>query len=85
MAGNPEQLTTTTSAHPDLAVGTRVRVHPEHDTGTTGTIVEDFGEGIGIPVEIGTTRIVDRARRWAVVLDDGGLAFLDTEHLALLD
>jgi hypothetical protein len=31
-------------------------------------------------VDIGTTHLADPARRWAIMLDDGCLTFLDGEH-----
>ena len=44
-------------------------------------IVDDFGEAIGIPVEIGGNLIAGPARRWAVMLDDDNLLFVDSEDL----
>ena len=44
------------------------------------TVVEDFGDMVGHAVDIGD-RIVDPARRWAVVLDAGGLVFVDSDQL----
>jgi hypothetical protein len=71
------------SANRELAVGVRVRVRPGQSTETSGTVVEDFGDDVGIPVDIGTTHISDPARRWAIMLDTGGLEFLDSEHLSV--
>jgi hypothetical protein len=65
------------------AVGVRVRVHRGQSTEAAGTVVEDFGDTVGVPVDIGDTHIADPARRWAVALDDGGLMFLDSEHLTI--
>ena len=64
-----------------VAVNVRVRVHPGTDGEVRGTVVEDFGELAGHAVDIGETRIVGPARRWAVVLDAGGLVFVDSDKL----
>jgi hypothetical protein len=65
-----------------VAVNVRVRVHPGTDGEVRGTVVEDFGDLAGHAVDIGETRIVGPARRWAVVLDEGGLVFVDSDQLA---
>jgi L-alanine-DL-glutamate epimerase-like enolase superfamily enzyme len=67
-----------------LAVGARVRMHRGQSTETAGTVVEDFGDMVGVRVDVGETQIADPARRWAVALDDGGLMFLDSEHLTIV-
>ena len=64
-----------------VAVNVRVRVYPGTDGEVRGTVVEDFGDLAGQAVDIGD-RIVDPARRWAVVLDAGGLVFVDSDQLA---
>ncbi|HTQ22982.1 hypothetical protein [Mycobacterium sp.] len=43
-------------------------------------MVEDFGDMVGHAVDIGD-RVVDPARRWAVVTDPGGLLFVDSDQL----
>jgi hypothetical protein len=58
----------------------RVRVYPQTDAESPGVIVEDFGALAGQAVDIGDHQI-DPARRWAVVLDTGGLVFADTDEL----
>ena len=63
-----------------VAVNVRVRVYPGTDAEVRGTVVEDFGDMVGRAVDIGD-RIVDPARRWAVVLDAGGLVFVDSDQL----
>jgi hypothetical protein len=63
-----------------VAVNVRVRVYPGTDGEVGGTVVEDFGDLAGQAVDIGE-RIVDPARRWAVVLDAGGLVFVDSDQL----
>ena len=63
-----------------VAVDVRVRVYPGTAAEAGGVVVEDFGELAGQAVDIGN-RIVDAARRWAVVLDTGELVFVDTERL----
>ena len=65
-----------------VAVNARVRVYPGTDGEVGGTVVEDFGDLAGHPVDIGETRIVGPARRWAVTLDAGGLVFVDSDQLA---
>ncbi|MET0473964.1 MAG: hypothetical protein ABW001_04925 [Mycobacterium sp.] len=65
----------------EVTITTRVRVFPSTDREAHGVIVEDFGEGIGIPVDIGGDRIAEAARRWAVHLDDDNLVFVDSDQL----
>ena len=65
-----------------VAVDMRVRVYPGTDGEVGGIVVEDFGDLAGHPVDIGETRIVGPARRWAVALDAGGLVFVDSDQLA---
>jgi len=65
-----------------VAVNVRVRVYPGTDGEAGGTVVEDFGDLAGQVVDIGENHIVGPARRWAVVLDAGGLVFVDSDQLA---
>ena len=65
-----------------VAVNVRVRVYPGTDGEVGGTVVEDFGDLAGHAVDIGENHIVGPARRWAVVLDAGGLVFVDSDQLA---
>ena len=65
-----------------VAVNVRVRVYPGSDGEVGGTVLEDFGDLAGHAVDIGEKRIVGPARRWAVVLDAGGLVFVDSDQLA---
>jgi hypothetical protein len=64
-----------------VAMDMRVRVYPGADTETRGVVVEDFGETAGYGVDIGGIHIADPARRWAVLLDTGGLVFVDSDAL----
>ena len=64
-----------------LAVNTRVRVHPDTDAESRGVIVEDFGEMAAQPVDLGGQHFADPARRWAVVLDTGDLVFVNSSQL----
>ncbi|WP_353370132.1 hypothetical protein [Mycobacterium sp.] len=64
-----------------VAVNVRVRVYPGTDGEVRGTVVEDFGDIAGHAVDIGENHIVGPARRWAVVLDAGGLVFVDSDQL----
>jgi hypothetical protein len=67
--------------HRDVAVDARVRVYPGTDAEDGGLVVEDFGEGGGQAVDVGTVHIADPARRWAVMLDAGNLVFVDSDQL----
>ncbi len=67
----------------EIAVDSRVIVYPGTDHALHGTVVEDFGDLAGPPVEIAGERIVGPARRWAVNVDDGGLVFVDDDSIAL--
>jgi hypothetical protein len=64
-----------------LAVGARARVHPDTDAESLGLIVEDFGDMPYVGTDIGTNQIAKPARRWAVVLDDGTLVFVDSHEI----
>jgi hypothetical protein len=65
----------------DFAVGQRVRVYPKSSDERFGVIVDDFADTAGYAVIIGTTRIAEPSRRWAIQLDDGTLIFVDTPDL----
>lgn len=65
----------------DFEVGQRVRAYPDTDASRVGVIVEDFGDAPGQAVIIGTTRIAEPSRRWAVQLDNGSLIFVDSSDL----
>ncbi|MGY4712783.1 hypothetical protein ACXDF8_25060 [Mycolicibacterium sp. CBM1] len=64
------------------AVDQRVRVYVDTDDQSRGVIVEDFGDLAGQAVDLGDTHIADAARRWAVLLDDGTLVFVDSHQIA---
>lgn len=64
-----------------VGITTRVRVFPETDREAHGVVVDDFGKDVGVPVEIGGERIAGPARRWAVMLDDDTLLFVDSDQL----
>lgn len=68
--------------HTRLAVGRRVRT--TDDSQATGEIIEDFGDLAGTEVVVDET-LTARARRWAVQLDDGGIAFLDDDGIEPID
>ena len=65
----------------DFAVGQRVRVYPKSSDERFGVIVDDFADTAGYAVIIGTTRIAEPSRRWAIQVDDGTLIFVDTPDL----
>jgi hypothetical protein len=64
-----------------LSVGSRVRVRTGSDRESPGVIADDYGETSGIPIELGPNRVIDPARRWAVVGDDGTLMFADSHQI----
>ena len=64
-----------------VSITARVRVYPSTDREVHGVVVDDFGDSVGIPVVIGDKRIADPARRWAVMLDDDDLVFVDSHQL----
>jgi hypothetical protein len=64
-----------------VRVGARVRVYPGTDTETGGVVVDDFGEISGHAVRVGEQQFAGPARRWAVLLDAGGLVFVDSGDL----
>lgn len=65
----------------EVTITTRVRVFPSTDNEAHGVIVDDFGDDVGVPVDIGGDRIAAAARRWAVMLDDDNLVFVDSPDL----
>ena len=73
-----EDRTSETSAPPEFVVGQRVQVYPGRSNEQSGVIVEDFGEVAGNSVEIGDICIAAASRRWAVILDDDRLLFVDS-------
>ena len=69
----------------EVTVDAAVRVYPDPPREVTGIVVEDFGDISGEAVDVGEHHIVDAARRWAVQLADGTLAFVDDADVALID
>lgn len=65
-----------------LGVDQRVRVWGGTDSEACGLVVEDFGDLAGQSVDLGGEHIADAARRWAVLLDDGSLVFVDSDAIA---
>jgi len=49
-----------------------------------GVVVEDFGELAGVQVVIDRGWIA-QSRRWAILLDDGTIAFFDAHSLKVVD
>jgi hypothetical protein len=72
-------------AEPTVQVDAAVRVYPGTSREVTGIVIEDFGDIAGQSVDVGEHHIVDAARRWAVQLADGTLAFVDDADVALID
>ena len=69
----------------EVTVDAAVRVYPDTPREVTGIVVEDFGDISGEAVDVGEHHIVDAARRWAVQLADGTLAFVDDADVALIN
>jgi hypothetical protein len=65
-----------------IAVGCRVQTADSPPK--MGVVVEDFGDLAGEQVIIDRDRIA-RARRWAIMLDDGDLVFCDAHSLTVVD
>lgn len=65
-----------------LGVDQRVRVWGGTDSEACGLVVEDFGDLAGQSVDLGAEHVADAARRWAVLLDDGSLVFVDSDAIA---
>ena len=72
-------------AEREVTVDAAVRVYPDTPREVTGVVIEDFGDISGQAVDVGEHHIVDAARRWAVQLADGTLAFVDDADIALID
>ncbi|MFZ0714505.1 hypothetical protein [Mycobacterium sp.] len=68
----------------EFAVGQRVRVYPSSSDERLGVVVDDYGDDTGWAVNIGSTRIAEPSRRWAIQLDDGNLIFADGVDLQSL-
>ncbi|BDX34782.1 hypothetical protein TUM20985_53290 [Mycobacterium antarcticum] len=64
-----------------VAITARVRVFPGTEREAHGVVVDDFGNFVGVAVEIGGHQIAPAARRWAVMLDDDDLVFVDSDKL----
>jgi hypothetical protein len=67
-----------------VQVDAAVRVYPGTSREMTGIVIEDFGDISGQAVDVGEHHIVDAARRWAVQVSDGTLAFVDDADIALI-
>lgn len=63
-------------------IGCRVRTTDEFHS--TGEIVDDYGSLAGTEVVVDENHTV-KARRYAVALDDGRIAFLDDDAIELID
>lgn len=64
-----------------IAVDVRVRVDADTPDEVSGVVVEDFGDAAGKGVDVGGITIAPPARRWAVILNNGMLAFVDSDRL----
>ena len=80
-----KRKTAAQEAEREVTVDAAVRVYPDTPREVTGVVIEDFGDISGQAVDVGEHHIVDAARRWAVQLADGTLAFVDDADVALID
>ena len=80
-----KRKTAAQDAEREVTVDATVRVYPDTPREITGIVIEDFGDISGQAVDVGEHHIVDAARRWAVQLADGTLAFVDDADIALID
>ena len=80
-----KRKTAAQDAEREVTVDAAVRVYPDTPREVTGIVIEDFGDISGEAVDVGEHHIVDAARRWAVQLADGTLAFVDDADVALID
>ncbi len=80
-----KRKTAAQDAEREVTVDAAVRVYPDTPREVTGIVIEDFGDISGQAVDVGEHHIVDAARRWAVQLADGTLAFVDDADVALID
>jgi len=80
-----KRKTAAQDAEREVTVEAAVRVYPDTPREITGIVIEDFGDISGEAVDVGEHHIVDAARRWAVQLADGTLAFVDDADVALID
>ncbi len=79
-----KRKTAAQDAEREVTVDAAVRVYPDTPREVTGIVIEDFGDISGQAVDVGEHHIVDAARRWAVQLADGTLAFVDDADIALI-
>ncbi len=80
-----KRKTAAQDAEREVTVDAAVRVYPDTPREVTGIVIDDFGDISGQAVDVGEHHIVDAARRWAVQLADGTLAFVDDADVALID
>ena len=80
-----KRKTAAQDAEREVTVDAAVRVYPDTPREITGIVIEDFGDISGEAVDVGEHHIVDAARRWAVQLADGTLAFVDDADVALIN
>jgi hypothetical protein len=71
-------------AEPNKGLAVGIRVQTTDGTHATGEIVEDFGDLAGTEVVV-DSELTAKARRWAVALDDGTIAFLDDDAIEPID
>jgi hypothetical protein len=69
-------------ADPRLVLGARLRVHPGTDAESLGVIVADFGAASDLGVHGSEDRTANPPGRWAVLLDDDNLVFVDSDQIS---
>ena len=81
-SGDDEISSAADDADAQLALGARLRVHPGTDAESLGVIVADFGEVSDLGARRGETQTGNPPPRWAVLLDDDTLVFVDSDQIS---
>jgi hypothetical protein len=81
-SGDGEISSAADGVDPRLVLGARLRVHPGTDAESLGVIVADFGEASDLGVPAGGSRTANPPGRWAVLLDDDTLVFVDSDQIS---
>jgi hypothetical protein len=80
--GNDEIRSAADDTDPRLVLGARLRVYPGADAESLGVIVADFGEASDLGVHGGENRTANPPGRWAVLLDDDTLVYVDSDQIS---
>ena len=76
--------TTGDNSHNSTKIAVGSRVETSDSPSKTGVVVEDFGDLADAHVTIERGRVAS-SRRWAVMLDDGTLVFLNDGSLRAIE